>query len=302
MTMQTTKPFTITPVYDLLLRGSTDMPVGLYHLHQATAEQLTRLHYKDGMLKTVGKRLKVLVDKGFIQADCIPTKLFKSPYYYTLDSKGMRYLESIGLDADASFRASKEVSESYLHLRHALELNDVYIAALRLRSATDNRVYISRYIHERTFKSLASTKHSPLVVTVDGSTLRLVPDGFLDIRQRRPSLPDMPLPLLIEHDRGTEQQEHFRRRLRVYKALLSSGTLKQVLNTAGITVAFTTFISTKRRMQMREWTKAELQNEPHLANTFIFAELPRPLEPRHLLFEPRWYTVTNEQPIALLGE
>src|ERR1700693_4362113 len=127
------KAFAITPVYDLLLRGSPNMPIGLYHLHLATTEQLTRLHYKPGMLKTVSKRLKVLVDNGFIQADCIPTKLFKGPYYYALAAKGMRYLSDIGMDTDISFRASKEVSESYLHLRHALELNDVFIAALRLK-------------------------------------------------------------------------------------------------------------------------------------------------------------------------
>ncbi len=53
-------------------------------------------------------------------------------------------------------------------------------------------------------------------------------------------------------------------------------------------------------MQMREWTKAEL--DPQLAGLFIFAELPKPLEPRNLLFEKRWYTLANDQPIALLGE
>src|SRR6266699_4027435 len=102
------QPFAITPVHDLLLRGSQDMPVGLYHLHLATAEQLTRLHYKAGMRKTVSKRLKVLVDNGYIQADCIPTTFMKSPYYYALDTKGMHYLPGIGLDTDKSFRASKE--------------------------------------------------------------------------------------------------------------------------------------------------------------------------------------------------
>jgi hypothetical protein len=87
------------------------MPVGLYHLHVATTEQLTKLFYEAGMYKTVSKRLKVLVDNGFVQADCIPNMLFKSPYYYALDTKGMRYLEDIGLDTDSSFRVNKEVSE-----------------------------------------------------------------------------------------------------------------------------------------------------------------------------------------------
>lgn len=280
------KAFAITPVYDLLLRGSPDMPIGLYHLHLATTEQLTRLHYKLGMLKTVSKRLKVLTDNGYIQADCIPTKLFKSPYYYTLDSKGMRYLESIGLDTDVSFRASKEVSESYLHLRHALELNDVLIAALRLKH-THPQYYLSRFIHERTLKR---TPYKTGNVT-------LIPDGFLDVRQRQT---ERSLSLVLEHDRGTEQQEHFRRRIRDYSVFLSSGGYKQLLGTERVTVAFTTFISSKRVAQMREWTKQELQTEPQLAALFIFAELPRPLEPRNLLFERRWYTLASDQPVALL--
>jgi hypothetical protein len=250
------------------------------------------VHYKPGMLKTVSKRLKVLTDNGYIQADCIPTKLFKSPYYYTLDSKGMRYLESIGLDTDVSFRASKEVSESYLHLRHALELNDVLIAALRLKH-THPQYYLSRFIHERTLK------RTPYKVTLNGQHISLIPDGFLDVRQRRQNMPDLSLTLLLEHDRGTEQQEHFRRRIRAYGAFLSSGAYKQLLGTERVTVAFTTFVSPKRVAQMREWTKAELATEPQLASMFIFAELPRPLEPRHLLFERRWYTLPSDQPIAL---
>jgi len=290
------KAFAITPVHDLLLRGSADMPIGLYHLHLATTEQLTRLHYKPGMLKTVSKRLKALVDNGFVQADCIPTKRFKSPYYYTLDTRGMRYLDSIGLDTDISFRASKELSESYLHLRHALELNDVYIAALQLKAVTGNRYYLSRYIQERTFK------RSPLMVTANGVAVRLIPDGFLDIRQRRQLLPDLSLLLLLEHDRGTEQQEHFRRRIRSYSAFINSGAHKQQFGVERITVAFTTFVSSRRTAQMREWTKAELATEPQLASIFIFAELPRPLEPRHLLFERRWITLNTDQPIALLSD
>jgi Replication-relaxation len=280
------KPFAITPVHDLLLRGSQDMPVGLYHLHLATAEQLTRLHYKLGTLKTVKKRLKVLVDNGYVQADCIPTKLFKSPYYYTLAAKGMRYLSDIGMDTDASFRASKEVSESYLHLRHALELNDVFIAALRLKH-THPQYYLSRFIHERTLKR----------TPYKAGNVTLIPDGFLDIRQRQT---ERSLPLVLEHDRGTEQQEHFRRRIRAYSAFLSSGAYKQLFGTERVTVAFTTFISSKRVAQMREWTKTELATEPQLAGMFIFAELPKPLEPRNLLFERRWYTLASDQPIALL--
>jgi hypothetical protein len=185
------------------------------------------------------------------------------------------------------------VGESYLHLKHAMELNDVLIAALRLKY-TYPRYYLSRYIHERTLK------RTPYKVTLNGYKISLIPEGFLDFHIRRPDLPDLSLPLILEHDRGTEQQEHFRRRIRAYKVFLSSGACKQLVGTESITVAFTTFVSSKRVAQMREWTKAELITEPQLSSMFIFAELPRPLEPQNLLFERRWYPVTSDQPIALL--
>lgn len=290
-----TKPFAITPTLDLLLRGNQDIPIGLYHLHLATAEQLTRLHYKAGMLKTVSKRLKVLVDNGYVQADCIPTKLFKSPYYYTLDAKGMCYLGDIGVDIDKSFRASKEVSESYLHIRHALELNDVLIAALRLKYA-DERYYLSRFVHERTLK------RTPYKVSMNGHQVSLIPDGFLDVHVRSPGMPTRSMALILEHDRGTEQQEHFKRRIRAYKAFLHAQAYETILNTNSVTICFTTFVSTKRVMQMRAWAYQELQTDPQLLGMFIFAELPRPLEPRHLLFERRWFTLTSDQPIALLSD
>jgi hypothetical protein len=279
-----TKTFAITPTRDLLLRGSQDMPIGLYHLHIATAEQLTRLHYKPGMIKTVKQRLKALADNGFIQADSVPTKLMRSPYYYALAAKGMHYLDTIGFDTNPSFRASKEVSESYLHIRHALEVNDILIAALRLKH-THPAFYLARFVHERTLKHM---KVSP------------IPDGFLDVRKRRMGMPELSLALILEHDRGTEQQEHFRRRIRAYKTFLANKGQVQVFGVEAVTVIFTTFIGSKRVQQMREWTKIELHSEPTLINMFLFADLPKPLEPTNLLLERRWYTPLHDTPIALL--
>ena len=282
------KPFVITPVHDLLLRGSSDMPIGLYHLHLATTEQLTRLHYRPGMLKTVSKRLKVLVDNGFVQADCIPTKLFKSPYYFTLSGKGMKYLQDIGLDIDPNFRASKEVSDSYLHLRHAIELNDVLIAALRLRYVHPN-YYLARYIHERALKRQPYKSNG----------ITLIPDGFLDFRDRTSN---RAMCLMLELDRGTEQQEHFKRRIRAYKALYAANGTESMFGVKVAFTAFTTFIGAKRVAQMRDWTHQELQDSPQLMQMFLFADLPKPVEPSNLLFERRWYTLVSDQPIALLEE
>src|SRR5579885_3348242 len=125
--------FQITPVYDVLLRGTEAMPVGLYQLHLATADQLCRLHYKVGTLKTVKKRLKVLADNGFVQANSIPTKQVRSPYHYTLGQQGRRYLAAIGLDMPETRETSRGIEQHYLSIDHALELNDILIAALRLK-------------------------------------------------------------------------------------------------------------------------------------------------------------------------
>ena len=296
------KTFRITPVYDLLLRGSPEMPIGLYHLHLATADQLCRLYYRAGMLTTVKTRLKALADHGYIQADATPIKhhtpakvYFSSRYYYTLAQKGMRYLEDIGLDIDKSFRASNETGKHSLFIDHALELNDILIAALRLKF-TDPRFYLARYVHERTLK------RTPYKVSQSSAQVSLIPDAFLDVHQRRPGQTDLSLPLILEHDRGTEQQLHFRRRIQAYRALLQAKGQTQLFGTEAVTVAFTTFVGTRRVMQMRAWAYQELHDTPQLAGMFLFAELPKPLEPRHLLFERRWYTLSNDQPIALLEE
>jgi Replication-relaxation len=193
------KPFRITPVYDLLLRGSDTVPVGLSHRHLATADQLCRLHYRPGCIKTVKKRLKALADNGFVQADSVPTRQYKSPYFYTLGTKGIQYLENIGIDVPQSFRESKEVGQHYLFVQHALELNDILVAASLLHKTAPPYI-LATFVHERTFK-----RH-PYTATWQEQgktqTQRLVPDAFLDFRvstasgQRR-------IPVLLEHNRGT---------------------------------------------------------------------------------------------------
>ncbi|MFL5658547.1 MAG: replication-relaxation family protein, partial [Ktedonobacteraceae bacterium] len=187
------------------------------------------------------------------------------------------------------------VDKHYLFINHALDLNDILIAALRLKFV-DSRFYLARFIPERVLK------RTPYKVMMNGQQVSLIPDGFLDLHKRRQGASSLALPVLLEHDRGTEEQQHFKRRIRAYRAFLLAGAYKQLFGVENVTVAFTTFIGSKRVAQMREWTRQELASEPNIAARFLFAELPRPPEPVHLLFEPRWYTLVNDQPIALLSD
>src|SRR5205823_10284600 len=103
--------------------------------------------------------------------DAIPEKFARGPNYYTLGAKGIPYLRGLGLDMDKALRAGKETDKSYLHIRHMIDLNDVFIAALRL-SAVAPRLYVAEYKHER------ELKRTPYKTMVHGQTFGFVPDGF----------------------------------------------------------------------------------------------------------------------------
>lgn len=295
--------FRITPAYDLLLRGSTATPVGLYHLHMATAEQLCRLHYKPGSINKVKARLKDLADHGFIQADAQPTKKGNGPYYYQMTLQGMRYLEDVGYDTSETFRTAREANKHALFVEHTLELNDILVAASLLERVSPN-YRLESFIHERTlkrrpYKAVWRTESQQQTFTV-------IPDAFLDFRSLMPDGRQRRMPLLLEHDRGTEEQQHFRRRIRAYIMLLKSAAYQQLFGVRTITVAFTTFTGVPRLRQMIEWTRAELAvtSEPKtLGTTFSFTTLDRPLEPQKIWMERRWYTSYPEDgPVVLLND
>lgn len=287
----------ITLPYDTLLRGSQDVPIGLYHLHMATAEQLCRLHYSHNSIKHVKAMLQTLDTHHYIQADWLPTRRMRSPYYYVLDHKGVEYLRSLGLEVSNSFRASKEVDKNYLFIQHALELSDILISAALLKQAVPN-CYLAGFTHER------ALKQEPYKVAWQGKPLSLIPDAFLDFRLVTQDGSQRRMPIILEHDRGTEEQPHFRRRIRAYIMLLKSEAYKDWLGVKSITIAFTTFVGIKRLEQMREWTHQELvaTSEPKAVGlSFLFTTQSQPLDPRQLWLEPCWYTLfANDDPMPIL--
>jgi hypothetical protein len=287
------KSFRITPIYDKLLRGSEELPIGLYHLHLLTAAQLTRLHYSMGSYKAIRQRLKVLADYGYVVIDAVPQKFTRGPNYYTLGVKGIQYLRDIGLDVEKSVRAAKETGKSYQHIEHLLELNDVFIAALRI-GTLDQRFYVAEYIHER------ALKRQPYKAMVHGQAYGLVPDGFMDFHVRREGQSDLRLPVLLEHDRGWERERQFKQKIAAYRAFLQSGAYKEQFKVSNITVIVTTFTDMKRVADLRKWTWDEVSSDQTLLGRFRFALLPKPPEPQQLLSDRRWYTLLGDQPITLL--
>jgi hypothetical protein len=261
--------FAITPAYDILLRGSADIPIGLYHLGLATVKQLTRLHYSINSEKAVGKKLRKLADNGYVQIDSIPTKLAKSPYYYALGRKGVSHLKQAGMDFETSYRPIKGIDKSYLFLMHTQDLNDIIIsAALLKKQAPDYR--LDYFIPER------ALKRSPYEVTYQGKAYSLIPDTYLDFRAGK-----MRFPVIIEHDRDTEGRESFKKKIKAYIVFLKNEGYR-------------------RLGRLREWTWQELQGE-NLSSVFFFTCLEKTIDPLKLWLAPSWYTLEDNKPVSLLG-
>src|SRR5215471_11527136 len=139
------KPFVVTPVHDLLLRD-------LNTLQRATAEQLTRLNYKMGMINTVKQRLKDLADAGYVLPLSHPS--IRLPYMYALDRKGLNHLAAQGIDVREYFRPSQEEdsAKNFLFREHMLAVSDVLIHAL-LFVKSEPSYRIGTMQHERVFKN-----------------------------------------------------------------------------------------------------------------------------------------------------
>jgi hypothetical protein len=299
-TQERKKPsFVITPVYDVLLRD-------LNTLQRATAEQLTRLNYKMGMINTVKARLKDLADNRYVLPLSHPS--IRLPYMYALDRKGLNYLSAQGVDVREYFRPSQDedTAKNFLFREHILAISDILIHAL-LFEKSETSYRINSMLHERFFKN------HPMKATYTRNnkeeTKTIVPDAYLEFACTGQNGKDITIPVMLELDRGTEDQKFFRKRLRACIVFLKSRAFETLFEVKNITVAFATTKNHNRVGKMREWARKELAvtNEPKwLADLFLFTSLPETMdeiEPRQLFLDPVWYTPSDdENPVSLLGE
>src|SRR6266446_4564227 len=289
----------ITPPYDVLLRGSQEMPVGLYHLHLATADQLCRLHYSPGSFKAVREKLRILCEHKYVQFDAIPMKSVKatrSPYFYALDKLGVEYLEAAGLDVYKPFRSSKEIDKAYIFVKHTLELNDIIISAALLKRSHKN-IWLEEFKHER------ELKRQPYKAKWQGGGYNLIPDSLLLFRVTVPDGRQGRLPIVVEHDRGSEEQFYFRRRIRAYLHMLRNEGYKTLFGVNGITIAFTTSSGVERLKKIREWTARELEDtgETQYKHLFYFTLVQNPIDPTLVWVNTTWLPLYENVAVALLG-
>ena len=227
---------------------------------------------------------------------------------YALDRKGLNYLQAQGIDVREYFRPSQEEdsAKNFLFREHMLAISDILIHAM-LFERSEPSYRISSMLHERVFKN------NPIKATYTRNnreeTKTIVPDAYLAFVYTNPSGKEETIPVLVELDRGTEDQKFFRKRIRAYIVFLKSRAFKTLFGIENITVAFATTKDHTRVKQMREWAAKEfaVTNEPGwLANLFLFTALPEnmaEIEPRQLFLDPVWYVPSeDDNPVSLLGE
>lgn len=297
------KPFTLTQAHHNIL-------VELHKYQLLTNMQLLVVcGYSKTSLERMQRLTKQLVDNEYLLASAVPTQQARSPRYFTLARKSLNYLHEAGFDVREYFRPSKEQERGFLFLNHTLALNDVLISAAKLGDF-DPDYSLHSFIHERVLKQ------SPYKVAITSSsakeeTITLIPDAFLDFRQKKQNGKEERIPVIYEQDMGTIEQKNFRKKIRAYIHLIKSGAYTDLFQIkAAPTIAFGTTKGDKRREQMRDWTRKEAAttNEPGwLTDLFFFTALPESIDPEQLWLDPCWYKPFDEvkdtpQAVSLLEE
>ena len=199
----------------------------------------------------------------------------------------------------------EDSAKNFLFREHMLAISDILIHSL-LFVKSEPSFHIEKMLHERVFKN------NPIKATFTRSgkdeTKTIVPDAYLEFIQALESGKEETIPVIVELDRGTEDQKFFRRRIRAYIVFLKSRAFKTLFGIENITIAFATTKDHSRIRQMREWTQKEMAvtNEPTwLGQLFLFTTLPESMdeiEPAQLFLDPVWYTPSDdESPVSLLG-
>lgn len=268
--------------FDRLLRGSDELPLGICQLGMATAEQLRKLHYRKS-LTHVKELLKALCDAGYAQYDGFPVKyvrpdriFFSTRYYYTLGPKGVDYLRKLGMDVKSADAPKPDLDTFPMILKHHLELNDLVISAALLKHGF--------YLHN--LRTQQEFNERPYIARWGSERYKLVSDAFLEFGQVGRNAY---LPVLLEYDRYTEFGRAFGQRIRAYGAYLRNRAYIEHIGIQNVTVAFCTHKGEHRREIMRQAVQAELK-DTGLADMFLFANLPQPLDERVWL-DPIWHTV-----------
>lgn len=297
LSVQQPRAHTITRPHDRILQA-------LGRFHYLTAKQLTRLLFTPGMTRDVQRWLSELTlmryvasEEGFSQGAGRP------PRIYWLDRAGREYVSALGLWVPDRYRRSERGQLKRLFYEHTLALNEALIS-LELLARPDTGLWLEELIHEQRLK-----REKLRVAWPDGQLRYAEPDTWVDLRVARAGQSPLRFPLVIELDRGSEEQRQFREKIRTLLALID-GPYQEHFQTEYVTFAIIVADPDRpehRCDQLRAWTEAELRVLGRVADgeLFFFTATPAASSPPDAMWlAPNWHVpfAPSPQPLLVVPE
>ena len=226
--------------------------------------------------------LKALTDAKYLHSFYLPLPTKQRPYVYALGYKGRKFIREAELDTDIYYLPSEQQQKSYGWLTHLLEVNDICIAA-RLLEKQLPALYLFDWQHDLVLK------RQPFE-TIDekGKPVRAIPDALFDFRVKREGKKDARFFLWLEHDRGEESNEKFKKKLRDIMRIVEQGVHTERYGAQRVIIMVTTSAGARRVEKMRLLARIEfgsVAEESYKNQMFRFASVPAFME--RSLIEPQ---------------
>jgi hypothetical protein len=242
--MDIVKPFVLTHRFEEILKT-------IYFYRYMTAQDVARLLYSPTSLTHVREILASLASAEYLYRFQMPhVKTGNTEKIYTLGSRGREFLMTeVGLTVDWWFRPARVKHLSYGQVVHDLVLTRFCVAAAAWAAKQSN----FNLLQTRTCYELAKTAG------------KVVPDAWLLFERLRGGVHDTHFPVILEIDRGRENQGNFKRHLRArIEFIKRGGEYSKLFGHEAVAIAYAATSESERyrdtRLRaMRSWTNEVLK-------------------------------------------
>ena len=201
---------------------------------------------------------------------------------------------------------------TYQNCLHALTLTRFLVASQVFVKKSQQWELTSLRTEYELKKEIAEEQAKKLAVTIplkpvngkEEENVIVIPDAWLQFHHTT-SKKGSWHPVLLEIDRGTEQQKHFKKHIRARALFLVSGGYKKLFGTNKGVIAYATTGNQTRVESMRKWTKEVLTelDLKKLAPRFLFCSLTPSWEQdeQRLFLAPLWFRASDKHSVPLLA-
>lgn len=262
----------------------------VHQLRYLTVDQIQRLEYpKPSARSWCQERLKRLYHYGYLDRVYKPIAPGQgsSPAIYVLDKKGRDLIaaEREITKAEVGWERGADLDKALLFLDHSLAINDIRISFIL---ACKHMGYKLNWIDERTLRGANMPDY---VEDTYGGRVPIVADGHLTV-----CLPDgRRASHFLELDRGRQDVQQFRRKVRGHTTYANSGQYEQRYSTRSLRVLIITTAGERRLEELKRWTEAEGGGD-----LFWFTTIER-ATPDSILTQAIWQAAGQEGTQALLS-